>query len=491
MLAIALFEARQRLTRLSTWFYFAAFLLLAMLWMAAAGGVFKEAYVSFGSKVAINSSRSIALTCSFLGCFGVVVVAAMMGRSVQEDVEYDMQHFFFSAPISKRQYIFGRFLGAYLVLAVVFSSIVLGAWLGTYAPGIEPDRLGPQRLAAYLIPYAFTLLPNLFIFGAVFFILAALTRRMLPVYISSVVMMIGYLVAPSLARDLDYKTLAALIDPFGTTALIRLTEYWPVAERNLRVQHREYFDAAWRLHASWRLRGGVSRDRVGYDLSSQRFNERTELANEAGLDYLAASGSCVGVQLRTLKGSYPNRRQVGSLLVDSDYRQNEVKANVYWNYSGTTQFQLLGGWVERKHAFFTLQDASGTNARGVVNYAPTGKLRFTGTAWREFGVVESTLVNNSLNNGASLAVVYAASAKVSVNASVRGEQRDFSGLNGVALPADASDSTRSASLGLSYQPHRAVTVGVSLSRDVRDGSAIVGTGSYPANVVSFNASAQF
>lgn len=40
-------------------------------------------------------------------------------------------------------------------------------------------------------------------------------------------MLIGYLVAPSLARDLDYKTLAALIDPFGTTALIRLTEYWP------------------------------------------------------------------------------------------------------------------------------------------------------------------------------------------------------------------------------------------------------------------------
>ena len=37
------------------------------------------------------------------------------------------------------------------------------------------------------------------------------------------------------ARDLDYKTLAALIDPFGTTALIRLTEYWPNAERNTRL----------------------------------------------------------------------------------------------------------------------------------------------------------------------------------------------------------------------------------------------------------------
>jgi hypothetical protein len=48
-------------------------------------------------------------------------------------------------------------------------------------------------------------------------------------------MMIGYIVAPSLARDLDYKTLAALMDPFGTTALIRMTEYWTIAERNARL----------------------------------------------------------------------------------------------------------------------------------------------------------------------------------------------------------------------------------------------------------------
>ncbi|MDB5952320.1 MAG: hypothetical protein JWR65_4175 [Massilia sp.] len=234
MLAIALFEARQRLKLLSTWVYFAMFLALAMLWMAAAGGVFKEANVSFGSRVFINAPRSIELTVAVLGCMGVIVMAAVMGRSVQQDFEYDMHHFFFSAPIGKHQYVFGRFLGAYLTLAVVFSSIVLGAWLGIYIPGIEPDRVGPVALSMYLRPYVFTLLPNLFIFGALFFVLAALTRRMLPVYISSVVMMIGYILAPGLARDLDYKTLAALMDPFGTTALVHLTEYWTSLEKNSR-----------------------------------------------------------------------------------------------------------------------------------------------------------------------------------------------------------------------------------------------------------------
>ena len=235
LLAIAGFEARQRLKLLSTWVYFAMFLALAMLWMAAAGGVFRDAYVSFGGRVFINAPRSISLTVAFLGCLGVIVMAAMMGRSVQQDFEYDMHHFFFSAPIRKHDYVFGRFLGAAATLAIVFSSIVLGAWLGTFIPGVEPDRLGPPSLWMYLRPYLFLTLPNVFIFGSLFFVLAALTRRMLPVYVSSVVMMIGYIVAPSLARDLDYKTLAALIDPFGTTALIRLTEYWTISERNSRL----------------------------------------------------------------------------------------------------------------------------------------------------------------------------------------------------------------------------------------------------------------
>jgi ABC-2 type transport system permease protein len=232
LFAIALFETRQRLKLLSTWVYFVMFLALAMLWMAAAGGAFKEVTISFGGRVLINSPRSIALTTAFLGSLGVIVVAAMMGRAVQQDFEHEMHHFFFSAPIGKHAYVFGRFLGAFLTLAVVFASIPVGTLVGSFLPGIEPDRIGPASLALYLRPYLLTLLPNLFIFGSIFFVVAALTRRMMAVYVASVVMLVGYIVAPSLARDLDYKTLAALIDPFGTTALIRLTEYWSIAERN-------------------------------------------------------------------------------------------------------------------------------------------------------------------------------------------------------------------------------------------------------------------
>ena len=234
LLAIARFELRQRLRQPAAWVYFAAFVALSLLWTAAAGGAFKDAVVAFGPRVLIDAPRQVALSSAFLGCLGVVVIAAVMGRAVQQDFEHEMHHFFFSAPIRKHAYVFGRFLGALATLAVIFLSILLGHLLGSLLPGVDPARIGRFSVAGYLRPYLFTLLPNLFIFGALFFMLAALTRRMLPVYVASVVMMIGYTVAPSLARDLDYKTLAALIDPFGTTALLRLTEYWSVAERNAR-----------------------------------------------------------------------------------------------------------------------------------------------------------------------------------------------------------------------------------------------------------------
>lgn len=265
----------------------------------------------------------------------------------------------------------------------------------------------------------------------------------------------------------------------------------PFNERNLRVQRREYLNGGWRFHPSWRLRGGFTRERFDYDLTAQRFNERSEEATELGLDYEPATGSRVGLQLRQVKGIYPNRRPVGAQLVDLGYDQNEVKANIYWRFSGTTQFQVLAGWVERQHNFFTMRDSSGLNGRAIMYWSPTGKLRLTATAWREYSAVESTLIESSLNNGASLAAAWSLSSKVRLDASLRREQRDFTALNGVTLSEDAHDSTRSASLGVNYAPRPGIQLGVTLARDVRDGSRVVGTGSYRANVASFNASAQF
>jgi ABC-2 type transport system permease protein len=234
--AIAQFEIKTRLARISTWVYFGLFFLIALFWIAAAGGLFKDASVSFGSgKVFVNSPYAVAQTVSFLGIMGLIIIATIMGRAVQSDFEYRTHHFLFTTPITKTQYLGGRFLGAFVIVLGIFLSVGLGAYLGTLLPGMDADRMGPNRLAAYVWPYVLILLPNMLLIGGVFFMIATLSRKMLPVYIGSVLMLLGYLIALNLIRDIDNKTLGSMIDPFGTIAMNRVTEYWTVDERNVRL----------------------------------------------------------------------------------------------------------------------------------------------------------------------------------------------------------------------------------------------------------------
>ncbi len=262
-------------------------------------------------------------------------------------------------------------------------------------------------------------------------------------------------------------------------------------ERNLRTQRRNYIDGAWRFHPSWRLRGSFSREKFNFDLASQRVNDRVEDVSEAGVDYLASSGSRVGLVARHIKGSYPFHRRFAGIDIDDGFQQDEFKANVFWTLGGVTQVQLLGGWARRKHNFFTERDASGLNGRGYVYWKPMSKLKFTAGAWREFAAVESTFVDSSLNKGVSLAVSYDISPKLRADASVKRERRDFSKISGLSLPGDPTDSTRTANAGLVYAPLPAVQFGVNAFHDQRNGSPFLGTGAYRANGMSVSLSAQF
>jgi ABC-2 type transport system permease protein len=234
--AIASFELKSRLKQLSTLVYFLLFFALAFLMILAAGGAFKGATVSFfGGKLNVNSPFVLNQTLTFLGYFGLLVVSAVMGRAVQKDFEHEIHPFFFTSPLTKLQYLGGRFLGALLTVMAIFASIGLGAFLATKAPWVRPDRLGPDVGWAILQPYAVSLLPNVLFTGACFFGLAALTRKMFPVYVTSVMLLIAYLIGLNLLGDLDNKPLAALLDPFGLVAMDQITEYWTVSERNSRL----------------------------------------------------------------------------------------------------------------------------------------------------------------------------------------------------------------------------------------------------------------
>jgi ABC-2 type transport system permease protein len=237
LLRIASFELRRRLRMISTYVYFAVFFGIGFLWTSIAGGAFENASADFGAggKIVINAPYAVLFLTMVGGYLGTIITAAIAGRATFQDIDQGTASFFFTAPISKLDYLGGRFLGALGSVLVLYPGLTLGAWAGTHSPFIDATRVGPQLAAAYLSPYLTILLPNLVFTASVFFALATLLRRMLPVYVGAVVLVLGYLIAGSITSNIDNRTLAAMLDPFGGNAADRLTEYWTIAEKNSRV----------------------------------------------------------------------------------------------------------------------------------------------------------------------------------------------------------------------------------------------------------------
>lgn len=261
------------------------------------------------------------------------------------------------------------------------------------------------------------------------------------------------------------------------------------SERNLRQQRRRYAEGAWRFHPSWRVRGAASRDKFTYALASQRFNNRREDAAEAGVDYLAASGSTVGLVARKLQGRYTYLRPLGASLVDNNYDQDEVKAKVNWIASGSTNVQVLAGWAKRKQPSFG--DSSGLNGRASATYTPRGKMSYTAAVWRDFAPLESTVVSYTLNKGASVGAVYDATAKIQLTANAVYEKRNYSPRLTLADTSGFNDSIRNANLGATWAPLRTVKLSLAFARQSRTGSPVLGTGQFRSNSIVFNANAQF
>ncbi|HYM75825.1 MAG TPA: ABC transporter permease [Candidatus Dormibacteraeota bacterium] len=235
--SILAFEFSRRLRRISTYIYFLVFFTLGLLFVLMSGGAFSSATVDFGTggKVLVTSPFTLNLIIMYMSFFGVIVVAALAGQATYQDLDSNSTAFFYTAPISKFDYLAGRFLGALAVQVVVFSSVGLGAWAGTRVPWLDPARVGPQTFYSYAQPYLTMVIPNLIFMSAIFFSLAALGKKMLPVYAGSVLLLIGYFVAGQLSSDLTTSTLAAMIDPFGGNAVSRLTQYWTPFQRNTEI----------------------------------------------------------------------------------------------------------------------------------------------------------------------------------------------------------------------------------------------------------------
>jgi ABC-2 type transport system permease protein len=225
------FEMRFRLKSLSTYVYFLMWTLYSFLCVAS------ESFGPIGfqnGKVLLNGPYANSFNAAYESTFGIIVIAAIFGTSVLRDFQRDTYQILFTKPISKFAYLAGRWAGSFVTCVGVFTGVMLGAWLGTFAPWADHARIGPNHFWWYLQPFLSIVVVQIFFLGTLFFTVGALTRRIFIVYLQGAAVFMLYVIGITVfvaTRSLEHFW-SGILDPVGLLLINVLTRYWSVLEKN-------------------------------------------------------------------------------------------------------------------------------------------------------------------------------------------------------------------------------------------------------------------
>jgi ABC-type transport system involved in multi-copper enzyme maturation permease subunit len=225
------FELKFRFKSLSTYIYFAVWFAFSFLDVAS------ESFGPIGNsngKVLLNGPYANIYNDIGISFFGIIVIAAIFGTSILRDFQRDTIQILFTKPISKFAYLGGRWAGSFVATVFAFSGLLFGEFLGTLAPWADHARIGANHLSWYLQPFFSIVVFQIFFLGSLFFLVAALSRKIFIVYLQGAAIFMLYLIGISIfsaTRSLEHFW-SGILDPVGFLYNDAITRYWTVVERN-------------------------------------------------------------------------------------------------------------------------------------------------------------------------------------------------------------------------------------------------------------------
>ena len=228
--SVAAFELRYQVRSPAFWVTFVIFFLLTFAATAS-----DNVQIGSGGNVLVNSPFAIAQTMMVMSVFAIFILTAFVANVVIRDDETGFGPIVHSTRISRFDYLFGRFTGAWLAGCLLFTSTALGMMVGASMPWLDPETVGAFEAWHYVWTYFVMCVPALFVCGAGFFAIATATRSMMWSYVGVIAFLVLYLVSGVFFAKPGFEQAVALGDPFGLGAYDVATKYWTAAERNTRL----------------------------------------------------------------------------------------------------------------------------------------------------------------------------------------------------------------------------------------------------------------
>ncbi|MEM8995082.1 MAG: hypothetical protein AAGF23_09875, partial [Acidobacteriota bacterium] len=235
---IVRYELRRGLVKPGFWLLYALFTLLGFVAVQAFAGVFDgfRLVISLGGETLwVNSPFFLSTAIGLLTALGAPLTAAYFAAAVHRDVGDRSAPLLWTTPIGKWSYWAGRGASALLLNLALLTGVVVGLWLGTEMPWIDPDLLGADQPSFYAQPFALTAVRRTLLAGAAVTLAVVLTRSTVAGYLAVVALIGAGTAARRLTADLDDRRFAALVDPTGSVAAGLVRRTWSTAERNTQL----------------------------------------------------------------------------------------------------------------------------------------------------------------------------------------------------------------------------------------------------------------
>lgn len=180
------------------------------------------------------SPLAITLAMGGLTAFGQVITTMITASAILRDAAGRTEHLLATTAVDGRAWMLGRWAAASTIMVVVYAGLLAGVLLGAGAPWVERDVAWTGVLQRALWPWLTITVPTTLAVGAVLTAAAVRTRTLLGVLASALALLFLWQGCEALARTElaePWGALVAVIDPFGTVAVQRVTSDWSAAMR--------------------------------------------------------------------------------------------------------------------------------------------------------------------------------------------------------------------------------------------------------------------
>lgn len=188
--------------------------------------------------IALNSPYLQARTALVLGILNSLPAIVFVAYAITRDHERQTAEAFYTAPISSSAFLLGRFAGGFLCVVLIGAVAMIGMIAGASVPWVAPDTVLPFAWTPVLATFALIVVPNLLVYSALSFAVAAFSRSLTAAFIVAPAITVLALVINNLSVNSAPGTTPAwhaLLDPAGLLALESYVRVWSVSELNARL----------------------------------------------------------------------------------------------------------------------------------------------------------------------------------------------------------------------------------------------------------------